>query len=241
MGRNCADLSHQPLPATRNPPCPAISLSSLWPGPWIKGKIPLSPTSMPCSSNWPSAPIPNCAVPRTSGRVASGLPTPPHCRGRHLGARDAHFCDVADRFCAASLPSPADRCAAMPGPSSVPTSSIRAVTCRQPRKSNPFPLGFLCRQHLDRMSLGACPSHVVGAAEPHRHIAQNKRMKTTPLRVVPSVCTSCVAGTATVHHATHWHSCLAVLACTTPLYCAKRWPPPRRRRAVPSMAPRAPL
>jgi hypothetical protein len=137
MGRNCADLSHQPLPATRNPPRPTISLSSLWPGPRIRGKIPQSPTSMPCSGNWPSAPIPACAVPRTSGRVASGLPTPPHCRGRHLGARDAHFCDVADRFCAAPLPSPDGRCVAMPGPSSVPTSSIRTVTCRQPRKPTP--------------------------------------------------------------------------------------------------------
>jgi hypothetical protein len=125
--------------------------------------------------------IPARATPRTFGRVTLGHPTPPRCRGHHLRARGARLCVITDRFHTTPLPPPAGHCAAMLGPGSVPTSFIRTVTCRQPHQSNPFPPGFLCRWHLGRLPLGAGPSHVVGAAEPRRHVTQNKCVKTTPL------------------------------------------------------------
>jgi hypothetical protein len=50
-------------------------------------------------------------------------------------------------------PSPsAGRCVVMPGPSGVSTSFVQAAVCRQPRQSNPFPPGFLCRRCLSRLA-----------------------------------------------------------------------------------------
>jgi hypothetical protein len=116
----------------------SLSLTATW-GPTVSLMAFLqSPVHLICSSHQPSALILAHAVPRTSGRVALGCPTPPRCQGLHLRARGAHFCAVADRFRATPLPSPTGRCTMMPGPSNMPTSpsgqphavrSCRVCTC----------------------------------------------------------------------------------------------------------------
>jgi hypothetical protein len=133
--------------------------------------LPQSSERLICSGHQPPAPIPARAAPRTSSWVTSGHPTPPRYWGHHLRARGACFCAVADRFRAAPMPSLAGRCAAMTGPSGMPTNFISTDACRQPCQSNPFPPGFLCRRCLGRLPLGARPSCVAAIAEPHRHVA----------------------------------------------------------------------
>jgi hypothetical protein len=97
------------------------------------GFSPISPRAPPLL--WlvgPPTPIFNPRRAKDLRRAASGHPTPPRCRGRHLRAHRARFCAIADRFCAAPLPPPAGRYAVMPRPSSLPTSPVRTTTCRVP-------------------------------------------------------------------------------------------------------------
>jgi hypothetical protein len=125
-------------------------------------------------------------------------------------------------------PSPsAGRCVVMPGPSGVSTSFVRAAVCRQPRQSNPFPSGFLCRRCLSRLPLGARSSRVAAVAEPHYHVTQDKRAKTRPLHEPFPPHSLHTAGAV----------CCTLLAASLAAVCGEHVRPTQPRFARPCDAP----
>jgi hypothetical protein len=174
------------------------------------------------------------AMPRHRDARCSSLRANPHSMGRLPPASSRHCRPAATTSLCMhvmqrlSLPLGAKRL--KPGMSRQAASRARQATLSSPQQAS----AAACADALPcvcvrwrRLPLRPTPRAAVKHKRQERGVA----------------CPSRIAGTATAR----WHSCLAArmqsptpvsaLACTAPLYCAKRWQAPRRRQAIQSVAP----
>jgi hypothetical protein len=175
-------------------------------------------------------------MPRHRNARRSSLRTNPHNMGRLLPASSRHCRPAATTSLRVhamqrlSLPLGAKRL--KPGMSCQAASRARQATLSSPQQASAAAcadaLPCVCVRWC-RLPLRLTPRAAVKHKRQERGVA----------------CPSRIAGTGTA--TARWHSCLAAcmhapapvsaLACTTPLYCAKRWQAPRRRQAIQSVAP----